>query len=70
RRRCHDVLRAIYYAPPRVGVALEVIDHLWLIAAWFRKHPQERQRCLAVENVLPRQQRRCSSQLPYTDFDE
>jgi excinuclease ABC subunit C len=46
-------LHSIYHAPPRVGIPLESIDHVWLIAAWFRKFPKERERCISVDTVLP-----------------
>jgi excinuclease ABC subunit C len=47
-----EKIEEIYTAPPRVGIPLEAIDHVWLIAAWFRKFPQERERCLSVKDIL------------------
>jgi excinuclease ABC subunit C len=48
----HTVVKEVYTAPPRVGIPLESIDHVWLIAAWFRKFPKERERCLTVERSI------------------
>jgi excinuclease ABC subunit C len=45
-------IQDVYHAPPRVGIPLEVIDHVWVVAAWFRKFPQERQNCLRVEHLV------------------
>lgn len=46
------VIHEIFHAPPRVGIPLESIDHVWLIAAWFRKFPKERERCLLPDDAL------------------
>jgi excinuclease UvrABC nuclease subunit len=51
-RQVRKVLQEIYQAPPRVGIPLEAIDHVWLIAAWFRKFPAERARCVAWREAL------------------
>jgi excinuclease ABC subunit C len=52
RRQTRQMLHEIYEAPPRVGIPLEAIDHVWLIAAWFRKFPKERNRCIAWREML------------------
>lgn len=40
----------VFHAPPRVGIPLESIDHVWLIAAWFRKFPKEREGCIVLRS--------------------
>jgi excinuclease ABC subunit C len=52
KKELQVMIEEIFTAPPRVGIPLEAIDHVWLIAAWFRKFPQERQRCLSISDVL------------------
>lgn len=52
KKELKGMIEEIFTAPPRVGIPLEVIDHVWLVAAWFRKFPQERARCLPVADVL------------------
>ncbi|HQR41547.1 MAG TPA: GIY-YIG nuclease family protein [Gemmatales bacterium] len=50
----HALIRDVYQAAPKVGIRLESIDHVWLIAAWFRKFPEERDKCLDVSSLLDR----------------
>lgn len=50
-RQMQRLVEEIYFAPPRVGIPLESIDHVWLSAAWFRKFPKERERCLEVASL-------------------
>lgn len=50
-RQTQRLIDEIYYAPPRVGIPLESIDHVWLIAAWFRKFPKERERCVEMSSL-------------------
>ena len=54
RQRVLRALRAIY-GPDRIGrkdLAAQEIDHVLLIAAWFRKHPQEQVLCSPPADVL------------------
>ena len=48
QKESRRVIDEIYNAPHKAGIPLESIDHVWLIAAWFRKFPKERERCLGV----------------------
>ena len=54
RKRVHRAFEAIY-GPERLGrtpVAPQEIDHLLLIAAWFRLHPAEQAHCAPPGEVL------------------
>jgi excinuclease ABC subunit C len=52
RAEIHQLLRQTYFDPPRVGATLEAIDHVWLVAAWFRKYPLERSRAIPIDQAL------------------
>jgi excinuclease UvrABC nuclease subunit len=51
REQTRTLLEEVYDKPPKTGIPLEVIDHVWLVAAWFRKYPNERNRCLNPSDV-------------------
>jgi excinuclease ABC subunit C len=54
RRRAADAVRAVYAAEGARGrlLAADEVDGVLLVAGWFRRHPEERQRTLAPEDVL------------------
>jgi excinuclease ABC subunit C len=56
QRKLGQVLRRIYKAREsyRANVAAEEIDHVLLVAAWFRRRPAERDKCLVPAALLDR----------------
>jgi excinuclease ABC subunit C len=56
RQRAQASVQKVYSIPPQAGrfLAVEEVDQALLVAAWFRRHPEERQRTLSPEQVLCR----------------
>lgn len=54
---CRTLAQALVHAPNQVGGPLlpaAGIDHAWLVAAWFRKYPQERAKAFPATQVCDR----------------
>jgi hypothetical protein len=54
RRAAAGRLAAVYERKPVAPdyVTADAVDGVLLVAGWFRRHPQERDRCLTYANAL------------------
>ncbi|MBL8824316.1 MAG: GIY-YIG nuclease family protein [Planctomycetia bacterium] len=51
RQQAWKTIDGVFAGKTPWNFASQSIDHLWLTAAWFRKFPQERARCISVEDA-------------------